>query len=187
MVTLPLSPESDAGHAVTTADERGRMVRWQAVQAHLDEVYGFVFGAVGQVALAEDITQDVFEIAWSKVAQLRDARRARAWLMSIAANEVRRHFRRRRPSVPWGSETEHRLGAADDFFAAIDERGVVARTLRRLSPTDRLVLLLHGLQGYAHAEVAEILSIRESTAQKRWQRARARFIRESQEVEHDRA
>jgi RNA polymerase sigma factor (sigma-70 family) len=81
-----------AGADVTLIDASRRGDR--AAFAHIIEryqraVYAVAFSGVRDRALADDIAQDTFVIAWRRLDELRDDSRLAAWLCGIARNRAR--------------------------------------------------------------------------------------------------
>ena len=60
---------------------------------HAPSVYRYARAVVGNHADAEDVTQQTFLNAYRAIAQGTKPRKAENWLLTIAHNEVRRHFR----------------------------------------------------------------------------------------------
>src|SRR5215469_8294926 len=60
-------------------------------------VHGIVL-AHAPANVAEDLVQDVFERALRKIGRLRNVDAFAGWLIAIARNRIRDHFRRGRPS-----------------------------------------------------------------------------------------
>lgn len=146
----------------------------QLYQTEATSVFRFILGMVdGDVALAENLTHDVFVKAHEHIDQLRNADSARSWLFAIASNTVRQHWRRRRSGIesPWTVACEHR--SSDDGTETLDFDIVMA--LVTLSHDDREIILLKGLLELKAKEIAEVLDITADAVHKRWQRARQRF------------
>jgi putative glutamine amidotransferase len=128
---------------------------------------------VGSRELAEDLGQEAFIRLWRRGADGLSARARVTWLHRTASNlaidELRR--RRRRPtvdldSVEWGV-------AGDD---GPDVEVLAAReALGRLSPHERMLLLLRFEAGLSHAEIGSLLDVPAETARKRVDRARRAF------------
>ncbi len=82
-------------------------------QKHVDRVYSYVAFRVGDTALAEDITQDVFLQALQALHAFDWRGSLAPWLLSIARNAVIDHWRRagRRPERPesWLSNAEEEV------------------------------------------------------------------------------
>src|SRR5690242_8787866 len=64
---------------------------------------------------AEDQVQEVFLIAWKKLAQLDDGALFGSWLAAIARNRAADSYRRRRPTEPLGDllPDAHRASSTD--------------------------------------------------------------------------
>lgn len=145
-----------------------RFARW--VQEH----YGFVFRAAwaltGSRALAEELTQDAFEIAWRHRTQLREERAARAWLYQILRRETWRYLKATPASEPWDDAAEQLDGGRDaDLALRVD----LLRALQRLRPIHREILVLYYLEDIDYAGMARALEIAPGTVMSRLSRARA--------------
>src|SRR5262245_61190032 len=64
------------------------------VEAYHDDMARLCFVICGDQDTAQEAVQAAWAIAWRKLGSLRDPARLRAWLMTIAANEVRQLLRR---------------------------------------------------------------------------------------------
>ena len=62
-------------------------------RAHVAEVYRYAYAVLGNHADAEDVTQSTFLNAYRALAQGVKPRKAENWLLTIAHNQVRQHFR----------------------------------------------------------------------------------------------
>jgi RNA polymerase sigma factor (sigma-70 family) len=137
---------------------------------HAASVYRYAFAVLGNQADAEDVTQQTFLNAYRAIAQGTKPRKPENWLMRIAHNEVRRHFR----SVQ-GKALEVEL---DDRLAQnVPERSDpsladVLRALQHLPPAQRSALLMREFEGRSYAEIAEILNITQSALEGQLFRAR---------------
>ncbi len=56
------------------------------VDAHYEALYRYAFRLAGSAADAEDLTQEAFGKAITRLSQLRDRERAKAWLYRILRN-----------------------------------------------------------------------------------------------------
>lgn len=138
------------------------------------EHYRFLFRSAwalsGSRALAEDIVQDCFTLAWRHRDQLRDASLARAWLFRILRRCAIRH------APPLGTTS---IDADEDFVdgraaadARLDDKLDVVRALARLSPMHREVLVLFYFDDMPTARMAEALDVAPGTVLSRLARAR---------------
>jgi DNA-directed RNA polymerase specialized sigma24 family protein len=58
------------------------------------ELRGFFLARSRELALAEDLTQEVMLTVYRKASQVRDRTLFRVWLFRIAQNALRRHYRK---------------------------------------------------------------------------------------------
>src|SRR5512133_1029875 len=61
----------------------------QIIERYQRAVYAVAFSGVRDRALADDVAQDAFVIAWRRLGELRDEQRLAAWLCGIARNRAR--------------------------------------------------------------------------------------------------
>src|SRR5436305_10236675 len=84
-------------------------------------IFRFVYGMVGSEQLAEDLTQDVFLLAYRALGRLPDDANESAWLFTIARNRALQELRRRK-ILRWVSLT----GPRDEEDTHPDERKPLA-------------------------------------------------------------
>jgi putative glutamine amidotransferase len=127
---------------------------------------------VGDHETAADLCQETFVRAWRRGPRDAGADQQRRWLHRTASNlaidELRR--RRLRDHAPLDDE---RWGRSDDSVA---DRLHAREALDRLTPHERLVLLLRFEGGLSHREIGALLDVSEEAARKRVERARGSFI-----------
>lgn len=145
---------------------------------HYDAVSGFLRRRVGS-AVADELAAEVFVRAFESRARYALERAyARPWLLGIAVNLLRHHYRSEEPKLrayarsgidpltQTGPEVEARLDATA-------QAPRVAAALSELRREERDVLLLHAWGDLDHAEIAEALGIPVGTVRSRLSRARA--------------
>jgi len=142
-------------------------------------------------AAREDVVQEVFLIVHRQLASFRGESRLSTWLYRITANVVRHRRRKdrwRRLFVGWRDERAAKLASNRPTPVEELERrqaaALVYRVLDRLGERDRSVLILFEIEGLAGAQVAERLGTTPATIWVWLHRARARFLRQLQSVDH---
>lgn len=132
---------------------------------------------------AADATQDALMAAWRELPKLRDAGAFDGWLTRIVANAslmARRHRTRLR-EVSDSPETldardattwEPAFVAGQDESDACAERDAIGRAFDRLSPADRVILVLHHVDERPVLEIAMMLYVPVGTAKWRLHAAR---------------
>ena len=121
---------------------------------------------------AEDLTQEVFIRAWTKLGTFRRESSFGTWLHRLAVNLIlsRRETLLRRSRRHLSDNgildrtpaREHHPGAVLDFEAA----------LLRLPEGARKVFVLFDVEGYPHAEIADLMGISPGTSKSQLHRAR---------------
>lgn len=141
-------------------------------------ILNYLFRLVGDVDVAEDLTQETFIKAYRALERLELEEEAeprrRAWLYRIAQNLATDHFRRASRLRWLPLEAVRRRGGGDPA-PRLAEGAPVHQALSRLSAAQRDVLLLFAYAGLDANEVGEVLGIRPEAARKRRQRAREAF------------
>lgn len=145
---------------------------------HVNDVYRYTLAMLDRPADAEDATQTTFMNAYRALERGERPRDSRSWLLAIALNVCREHFRRarRRPDeVP----LDHDPGelVLDPPTPGI---GDVVRGLSYLPFNQRAALVMREFEGRSLAEIAVALEVSASAAEALLFRAR-RALREQLE------
>lgn len=144
-------------------------------------VYRYIYYRVGDAALAEELTAEVFVRMVARIHAFQEqGRPVLAWLYTIARNLVADHLRRagRAAAVP----LDESLPAGEDHQPSrVAERnearaGLLA-ALSRLTETQRQVILLKFMEARSNAEVAAILGKDEGAVKSLQHRALASLRR----------
>ena len=147
---------------------------------HVDRVFRTVRGMLRSDADAEDVTQDALLTvltSLNKYTPRADARFA-AWVTTIAANTVRRRFRRRRPELTATGELPETSDDAADPAEALDrarQRRALLIALGELPERERAIVSLRYGADLNASEIAAIVGIEPATIRKILERARTRL------------
>jgi RNA polymerase sigma-70 factor, ECF subfamily len=137
---------------------------------HAPSVYRYAYAVLGNHADAEDVTQQTFLNAYRACAKGTKPRKAQNWLLRIAHNEVRRHFRsRQRKALEVELDDRVAQPPAERIDPSLAE---VVGALRRLPPTQRSALVMREFEGRSFAEAAEMMEMSQSALQALTFRAR---------------
>lgn len=187
-------PARRAPAAPTPAELEGVRARDRAALAmfyerYFDHVYSLAARLMGERALAEDVTQDVFLKVWRAAPRLDPTRDPVHWLTAITCNACRDVWR----SGAWRAARDGRPPADDPEQGVVLSSGrndpeedavrsererLVQRALTRLPEALRVPIVLHDFQGLPHAEIAALLGIDHAAARKRYSRALAALAAE---------
>lgn len=191
-----VSSDYSPGMVVLTQPGRDEEAEWiaRAKQAdarafealyrlHVDRVYGLCLRMTGNVAEAEDCTQEAFIQAWNKLDRFRGDSAFGTWLHRIAVNSVlgrMRKSKREHDRIQVVADTDNSpvteadTGELRDLSAAVD----------RLPEGARHVFVLYAVYGYSHEEAGNMLGIAPGTSKAQLHRAR-RLL--AQQLENERS
>lgn len=126
--------------------------------------------------LVEDIAQESFLKAFTRLDQFDASRRFGPWILRIGVNQVydtlRKTRRRKWLRLFSDSSSEQHPDPADRRTQGRELHEEVRHVLESLPQSHRTILILRDLESFSTAEVAAILQRRESTV--RWKLAEAR-------------
>jgi RNA polymerase sigma-70 factor, ECF subfamily len=143
---------------------------------HHKPVYRFLLRAVGNDALAEDLTSEVFLSVWRQAHRFEARSAVSTWLLAIARYKAIAELRRRPGSML--DEYVDTFSSADDPEAELQSkhRGEILRKcLTRLSREHREIIDLVYYHEKSVQEVAEIIGIPRNTVKTRMFYARQRL------------
>ena len=147
------------------------------VASYQDFLYGLAVWATGDPMLAEDALQDGLIRAYAHAGLYRGEGPVRAWLARVVLNACRDaqrwHRRRRAESLP-AADTIGADAAGDPHRAfLVRERARILRAaLNRLSPDQRIALVLYAVHGLEYEEIVLATSAPIGTVKYRIHRAR---------------
>lgn len=153
--------------AASVGDRRALLDIYEATS---DRVFRLMVRMVG-VQDADDLTQQVYMRAFSKLSQFSGDSKFETWLYRLATNEALQHLRRekhRRTSELVVEPTTQQNDSIEQ-----DERAQLVReALAALDPELRAIFTLKEENGFSYQEIAQILDIPEGTVGSRLNRAR---------------
>ena len=151
------------------------------IEPLLDPAYRLAAVMLSDRGAAEDAVQEASIKAWRKLGQLRgDAGALRPWFLSIVANECRMARRRRWWSVLRMADVDRSADSSDRFSR---QSADLRAALLRLSPDDRLPLVLHFYLDLSIEDMARVAGASVPAAKARLYRAIATLRRRLEELE----
>lgn len=135
-------------------------------------MYNIAMRMTNNHGTAEDIVQDAFIQAFSKVHKLQNEKAFGGWLKRIVINiciDVSRKKRIIFTDMEMISDRD--LEITEDVDNSVNPE-LVHYYIKKLPDGARQILVLRALEGYKHSEIAEKLGISESTAKTQYFRAK---------------
>jgi RNA polymerase sigma-70 factor (ECF subfamily) len=138
----------------------------QLYTLHKRRIYSLCLGMVGNVAEAEDLTQEAFLQIHRKIATFRGESALSTWLHRLTINVVLMRLRKKGLQLtsldeimePAPDQRPGRsFGAPDLTLSGAVDRVALQRAIDGLAAGYRLIFVLHDVEGYEHSEIANLL------------------------------
>ncbi len=160
--------------------KRGDAAVFDAVYAHYrPRLFTFIARLIGRREIADELLQETWLRLAKNASTLADDTDVGAWLFTVATNAARSYrrwqvldFERVKDALfPSSSERPSPF----ENVASLQTHRQLERMLLRLSPSDREVLLLAGVEGLEPHQAATVLGLKPEALRQRLSRARARL------------
>jgi RNA polymerase sigma-70 factor, ECF subfamily len=144
-------------------------------EAHKDRVYSIALRYSGNQAAAMDIAQESFLKVLGAIREFRGEAGFESWLYRIVVNTCLDHQRRGRRLMPFLGELIEAVSAQGETvlhrLMRAELEDDVQRIVARLSPEQRMVVVLRYTEGLSYEEIARILGCSAGTVASRLNRA----------------
>ena len=148
--------------------------KWQ------DRIYTFCYRQLGETALAEEATQDVFIKVYTSIHTFRKEAKFSTWLYRIATNHCinlnNRHHRRQRGQHQSFDEMHNQPAEQHTPLQQLEKRDFeqqLQEALHQLPEEHRVLLILRDIQDCSYEEIAEITQLNVGTIKSRIHRGRS--------------
>ncbi len=142
-------------------------------RAQRGRVLRFLYAAGGDLAEAQDATQEAFARAWQHWPQVREYAEPAAWVRTVGWRILAGHWRR----LHRAGRAYRRHGVAPPQPAPSEQTVLLVAALRQLPPDQRLAIALHHLLDLPVAEVAAETGVPVGTVKARLSRGRTALAR----------
>lgn len=178
------SPDPAEADALTRAQAGDHHAFAQLYSLHKRRIYSLCLRMVGNIAEAEDLTQEAFLQLHRKISTFRGDSAFSTWLHRLAINVVLMQLRKKGLSLisldeamePVPDEGPGRsFGAPDLTLSGAIDRLVLERAVADLPAGYRLIFILHDVEGYEHNEIAAMLECSIGNSKSQLHKARLRL------------
>jgi RNA polymerase sigma-70 factor, ECF subfamily len=143
---------------------------------HIGRVYAVCWRLLGDRQKAEDACQEIFIKVWQNLSGFEGNSSFATWLHSIATRTVidlwRKDKRLKFVDTEELAEAADRQAYDSAMPASDADTQNLEQAIQRLPPQAKAVLILFALEGYQHAEIADMLGIAEGSSKAQYHRAR---------------
>ena len=153
----------------------------ELVSRYLHSVYNLSYALVRTEAEAEDVVQETFVKIWKNMEKFKPGNNFKSWLLTITRNTAYDYLRKRK-HIPFSSfedDTGNRLTeslagnepTAEELIMTEEEKSLVTRVLKKISPAYREVLTLYYGEELTFDEIGKILKKPLNTVKSQHRRA----------------
>jgi RNA polymerase sigma-70 factor, ECF subfamily len=165
---------ADSDEELVARARHGEAAAFEAlVRRYLRPAYAVALSVVLIPADAEDVAQESLVKALGELAQCRQPERFAGWLLQGVRNRARNLLAWRRVRDPGEAAPEGE--SPSPAGNTLELRKSLLLALRELTPLQREVVLLHDLEEWTHAEIAESLGTSETNSRQHLFQARLRL------------
>jgi RNA polymerase sigma-70 factor (ECF subfamily) len=167
------SPKEEPEGLVERAQNGDQKAFEQIYREQVGRIHALCWRLTGDADLAEELTQEAFVRAWRKLHLFGGRSALSTWLHRLTVNVVmadhRVHGTRRQRQRPLHDvQSEQAINSGKVTEIGLD----LERAIATLPPRARSVFVLHDVEGYTHAEIAEIANMAVGTSKAHLHRAR---------------
>ena len=173
---------SDPDEALAKEAKRGSTRAFESlVRRNQSLVRGFLRRlAAGDAALADDLAQETFVMAWRRIGSFEAKGTFKGWLCRLAFTQFLQNRRSAKASQRREDEVMAMAETVQDDRASSEARMDRGKVRGVLSPADRAERVICCREGMSHAEAAEALGLPLGTVKSHVVRGRAKVLAEFQ-------
>ncbi len=143
-------------------------------------VFSMTLRMLGNVAAAEDMTQDIFIQVFRKISTYQGDSALSTWLHRVTVNQVLMSFRKKsnkNEKVTENGKVPEQIvtGTARPERMRIVDKIALEQAIGELPDGYKNVFVLHDVEGYEHEEIAEILGCSTGTTKSQLHKARLKL------------
>lgn len=159
--------------------------RYELYELYSKAMFNICYRMMNNREEAEDMLQEAFTQAFIKLHSFRYESNFGSWLKRIVVNTCINAINKRKVELTYCEEiyhydkTEEQNDYEPEFTVA-----TVTKAMEQLPEGGRMVFSLYLLEGYDHAEIAQIMGITESTSKSQFMRAKRRIVSILKEQTH---
>ncbi|HOO85846.1 MAG TPA: RNA polymerase sigma factor [Prolixibacteraceae bacterium] len=169
-----MGTQKDIHEKLIVASKRGdNRARRQLYELYARAMFNICYRMMNNREDAEDILQDAFVQAFSKLDSFRYESTFGAWLKRIVINTCINAINKRKVDLLLTDDMYYFSNRSEEEEPELPLTVKdVERAMEQLPEGGRLIFSLYLLEGYDHVEIAEILGITESTSKSQFMRAK---------------
>lgn len=147
-------------------------------------IFGYIKYYLNNASEAQDILQEVFIAAFKSLPSFQGESSLYHWLKIIAKNKIYHHIKTKwKSSVDVIEPTLFPDSVMDETILSTINKNEILAEVDKLPEINKVVFLMHVVEGYRHQEIATILEISEEACRSRLFKAK-KILQESLKTYH---
>jgi len=126
---------------------------------YFKKIYRFIFFRVGHKEIAEDLAEEVFLKAFTKIASITNENSFEGWLYQVARNLVIDYYRQKKQVIAL-DEVENTLEYETNVIDIVNLEGqqkILLKLIRELAPEQQMVIRLKFFEDLENGEIAQLM------------------------------
>ena len=152
-----------------------RKAQFELYKLYANAMYNVALRIVNDDAEAEDVLQEAFLDAFSRIKDFRQETTFGLWLKQIVINRSINYLRKRKAELVSLDDVEVADEPIYDESETVLKVEAIKAAMNELPDGYRVVLTLYLFEGYDHEEIAHILKITENTSRSQYLRAKRKL------------
>lgn len=151
----------------------------EIIEKFQQKLFRYCYHMLGDIHEAEDAVQEAFIKAYEKICSYNKSVSFSAWLYKITYNHCINVIHRKRliQFLPFLEETVVSNTGIENRLEESEFSEVLNKGLKKLTSTDRSIIILRTLEERSYEELGTILNIKPATIRKKYERARKKLKR----------
>ncbi|MFA0960768.1 RNA polymerase sigma factor [Roseivirga sp. BDSF3-8] len=163
---------------IIASRDGSRAAQYELYRLYADAMLNVCLRMVPQRDVAEDILQEAFLKAFTKLHSFKFESSFGSWLKRIVINDAINHMRKKKMDIDYMEDMHGVDETPEETYEGISEEDMslnveaIKHAIEQLPEGFRVVFSLYAVEGYDHSEISEILGITISTSKTQYSRAR---------------
>ncbi|PIE86156.1 MAG: hypothetical protein CSA05_02130 [Bacteroidia bacterium] len=166
---------------VIEASKKGDIkAQYKLYQLYSRAMFNICYRMINSREEAEDLLQESFSEAFFQLERFRYESSFGAWLKRIVINKCLNELKRKKAELVFSDDFSYFHAEEDEPCDEAEMKYSVKQiheAIGQLADGYRVIFSLYLLEGYDHAEIADIMGISESTSKSQYMRAKRKVIK----------
>ena len=136
-------------------------------------IFNLAYRFAGNRTSAEDLQQEIFIKIFTQINKLRSLEAFNSWLYRIATNTCISFIRKRGRMNEVPTEEIEKVPIPNNNKISVKQD--LEKAIKTLPSKQKMVFILHDVQGFTHMEIAKIMRLRQGTSKSQLFKARMKL------------